>query len=887
MHKVSLLLLVLSVAVGGAQTRSTSDAARSPGPRYDVTNSAFGARGDGKTDDTAAIQAAFNACWNNATAGATGGIIEFPGPHSYVISSTIYAYSGCLPEGTIGFTRGAYSLPEVFWNGPSVGKVMTITAFSAGAGPIATPSSPGPLPTQGTSQEMPNYITFTAANTLTAGQWVDIEGLSTPQGMALNHTVAQVAAAGLSSSQFTVGVPFNPGAVSTTSDSGTATTVGVAFAFDISSRYQQSVTNMVVTNAASSPTALGVGFYFGSRVDTGTRIWNSQVVGAALYGFYFSLGGINVDFDKGWRCDGVGIACIYWRVGGVDSFGIANGTTDNHNTHFATSGGLVVLDNKACVNNYGIHFTARNFKMEVNTTLTPGLGVVTMYDCPSAYGQKFDIDAENVWVTPAAQGTAGFNFPSFVLSPPNDSVLSLNIVNGAFPAGTAPNTTVPFVGIPALARYNIADRNGTMPELAYGNSGKSNDFPTSIGNAPVQLLDDVNIGQLWQYGIQASALLYSDTAYAALPNATTLYAGQILAPPAYWNSGNATNKRFALDVVARTGTTGTPNRGATTCVTAAAPYQLMCTSAADLSAGQHISIGSVTDTSISRIDATNPASVLVSTRNGVGTISTPTALRFSPPVLGMEMQLPAKSNSAPAALKWSQGDMEQNSGATVNGVAAWVNVAAGAPGRWAGIPLGDSAGKIAAWQLSDASTVGKGKIVLADRPIVSELTGTGTTTLDNLAIRGRCIGCTGTNVRTAQAFCAGTASSSSTLLLFGAGGAQTACRQAPGPQTLQQVILPTAGTLSNLAVRCGHLGSGPASGRFTVWDLPSGAAMTDAASGRNTGLTVTIGNSPAHANRTLIDTQHTFNYAAGDMIRIQFTTEAGETLADCTASFDY
>lgn len=44
--------------------------------------------------------------------------------------------------------------------------------------------------------------------------------------------------------------------------------------------------------------------------------------------------------------------------------------------------------------------------------------------------------------------------------------------------------------------------------------------------------------------------------------------------------------------------------------------------------------------------------------------------------------------------------------------------------------------------------------------------------------------------------------------------------------------------------------------------------MTGAASGRNTGLTVTIGNSPDHANRTIIDTQHTFDYAAGDMIRI-------------------
>ena len=53
------------------------------------------------------------------------------------------------------------------------------------------------------------------------------------------------------------------------------------------------------------------------------------------------------------------------------------------------------------------------------------------------------------------------------------------------------------------------------------------------------------------------------------------------------------------------------------------------------------------------------------------------------------------------------------------------------------------------------------------------------------------------------------------------------------------------------------------------------------------GLAVTIGNTAANANKTILDTQHTFAYAAGDMLRIQFTTEANETLGDCTASFNY
>jgi hypothetical protein len=262
-------------------------------------------------------------------------------------------------------------------------------------------------------------------------------------------------------------------------------------------------------------------------------------------------------------------------------------------------------------------------------------------------------------------------------------------------------------------------------------------------------------------------------------------------------------------------------------------------------------------------------------------------LAFSAPLLAQEIQMPAKSSGAPSSLSWSPGDTEQNSSAAANGVAAWVNVAAGSPGSWAGIPLGDSSGKIAASQLSSASTVGSGKVVLTNRPIVNGLTGTGVTTLNDLTIKGQCIGCTDASVRTAQAFCAGTASSSSTILLFGASGSQTSCTQSPGPQALQQVVTATGGTVSNLAVRCGHMGSQPSSGIFTVWDLPSGTAMLGASSGANTGLTATVGNSAANANKTLIDSTHTFAYAAGDMIRIQFTTEAHETLSDCAASFNY
>ena len=49
-------------------------------------------------DDTAAIQTAFNACWNFGQP-PVDGVVEFPGTRTYLISSTINAYSGCKIEG--------------------------------------------------------------------------------------------------------------------------------------------------------------------------------------------------------------------------------------------------------------------------------------------------------------------------------------------------------------------------------------------------------------------------------------------------------------------------------------------------------------------------------------------------------------------------------------------------------------------------------------------------------------------------------------------------------------------------------------------------------------------------------------------------------------------
>jgi len=678
----------------------------SNGPRYDVTNPVFGAKGDGSTDDTVAIQAAFNACWNSGNVPG-GGVVEFPGAHNYMISSTINAYNGCQIEGVIGSLSGASTLPRLVWNGPTVGSVYNVTGFTAAANstPVRGPSSPAP-----TSQ--PYMVTFTATNSLTVGQWVDIEGLSTTAGKILNRAIAQVATA--TSSTFTVVLPFAP-ILGTYSDTGTATTVNVAVAFDAGARYQESVSNIVVgTNSTTQPNVLNVGFYFGSTVDTGTRVVNTQVGGATEYSYYFSNGGINVEFDKGWRSDGAGIAAIYWKTNGGDSFGIANGTVDNNRNAYgsSSSGGVVMLDNSACHGGIGLHFTSRNIKVEINEAITSGQGVFTLYDCPTDDLQFF-MDLENTWVVPGASGTAGFNFPSFVMSPANDGAISLSILNGMFPSGVGSNTTQPWVGIPALSRNSIVGSSGNIPALTYAPALNSAGTSYGLAAAPIQMIGDVNVGQLWQYGVHASDFLYSDTAYAALPNGTTLFAGQIVAPPAYWSGANG--KRYGIDVVYQTGTTGTPNAGATTCTGTSGTSVLTCTSATDLSVGQRISIGSDVNKTINFVNATQTSAVQVNlTSNLASTYSTATALTFSAPILGPEMQLPTKSSGAPTTLAWLQGDMEQNAGATTNGVAAWVNVAAGTPGTWAGIPLGNASGQIASSQISN--TTGSGNAVLAVGP---------------------------------------------------------------------------------------------------------------------------------------------------------------------------
>ncbi len=805
--------------VGAASVTAKNMA--SIGPRFDVTQ--FGAVGNSITDDTAGIQAAFNACWNGGIY-PYGGTVEFPGNHTYVISSTINAYDTCRIEGvgSASPASGSQTPIRISWNGSSVlGTVYTLTSFTIAANTssimlvnnpinnvtatingtvvtfvtsgatgnqvnigasaaatatallillnastdsnleksqpytnpsagvidcayqstgfwetlstndptaitvalaLAIPSSPA----GGRALAQPYTVVFPVTNTLSVGNWVIIQGF-TIDGVVLNRVVAQVSQA--SSTGFTIGLPFTPAVplaggllAGTFTDTGTATTTNVALAFDSLARSQQEVSNISIFYQSGLPVnqRAGVDIYFGSRVDAGTRLLNTWVDAAIYFDYYFSAGGINVEFDKGWRADGAGLADIYWRVIAGDNFRIANGTanlTQNNN------GAALMLDASSC-DLGNVEGTLSHVDMESdNFNIASGLGIITLYDCGgSNFFPQFFLNLDGV--TESETGSV-FN-PGILMFPANDLALQLTAINSSINGGTPANR---WVGIPALARDDMGGSNGWVSLLNYFpsiNSIGTSNYSAPAYLAPAQLIGDVNISQIWHYGMKSFDFLYTDAAFAAVPNATTLFAGQILAPPGYWSGANG--KRYALDVVYQTGTTGNPNAGATTCETTSTANQFVCTSATDLSAGQLVTVGTATNKQIKNIDATNPGSVLVWTTSSVGTISIPTTLAFAPPVVGLEMQLPTKSAAAPSALAWSQGDTEQNSSATANGVAAWVNVAAGTPGTWAGIPLGNSSGQIAASQIS--GTTGSGNVVLASAPT---FTGNATTFANSAA----------------------------------------------------------------------------------------------------------------------------------------------------------
>jgi hypothetical protein len=671
--------------------------------------------------------------------------------------------------------------------------------------------------------------TFPAANSMNVGDWVLFQGFKA-NGVILNRLVAQVTEA--NGSSFTVGLPFLPiipnngsRMVGTFSDGGTATTTSVVIAFNSYARDQQEVSNIQMVSAPGLPLNRHAGVYlYFPRADTGTRVLNTWLENAGYFGYYFAGGGVNVEFDKGWRADGAGIADIYWRVNSAgDTLRIANGTA---NTSVPGGGASLMLDASNCGDGT-MQATLSHVDMESDQfQIAPGMGVITLYDCGGdPFNTQFFLNMDGV----QESETPAVHNPGILMSPPNDLALQLTVINSSFNGQTATNR---WAGIPALIRSDMAGAQGWVSLLNYdpplNSIGNSNYGPNVRAyNAPAQFIGDVNISQLWQYGVRASAFLYTDSSFKALPNGTTLFPGQIIAPPALWNG--AGGRRFAINVVTQIGTTGVPNGGATLCTSASSGWELVCNSAVDLSAGQAITVGAER-TTIKSVNATDSSAVHVKVNSRVGTLSTPTALDFSAPVLGPELQLGTQSASASSFDSTRSEDLSLFKPPTAGGPAE-------------------------------------------------------NTFLNDDSTRGACSGCCTSGLRTAQSFCTGTAASSATLTLFGAGATSPSCTSIVGPHSTGQLLMNSNGSVSNFAVRCAQSGSSPASGMFTVWDLPSGTTLTGAGSGVDTGLTVTFGTAPA--NTTVFDSTHTFAYSKGDLLRIEFATQANETLGDCEASFNY
>ncbi len=763
-------------------------------------------------DDTLGIQAAATACAANSFAGAAayGGVVEFPGTHTYTISNTISLFNSCRVEGVTGSlsSSAAQAPPLITWVGPAFGATSSLTGFtvslnvasitltnnpkpadtvtvngvvitfvSSGASgnqvnigasaaatatalytllntytnanpiytsePFTNPSSgvvdfkyqsiglngatesvvtndptniavqaayySAANPSGGRNYPYKYLATLSGTNSYAVNNWVYLTGLSTQQGLVLNHLVTQVVAA--TGSTFTVALPFYATsglpAIGTYTDSGNSVSISVDLATDSYARYQQQFKDIEVLNG-------GVGIYEGSRLDTGSDFINVWMFDQRYFGAYLTSGAVNMGFDKGWRTGSIGVAGVYLHVFG-DYFSMDDGQTLSAAAS-GQNGAGIMLDNEGCNGQFNyVRLALHNMAFEAATSFASGLGAVTLYDCVSSnYATQFQIDMDNVNVT-GDGGISGYYTPAIAMSPLNDTALNLSVMNSTLPSAT---NNPRWVGIPSLIRQDAGlntssvGSSGFIPWMTFSpaflsmvNSSGGSLTTSYKQNTPLsQNLGDFFYSQLYQYGIKSAAFLYSDSVVngspvAPVPNGTTLYAGQILAPPAYWNGANG--KRYALDVVNTAGTTGTPNSGSTTCSAPGGTAVLTCTSGTDLSVGQWISVaGGSSCKPIIGVNAFNPSAVLVSTTNGNEAAVTNGALSFCAPVPGSEIQLLTKSAGVPSGGTWSQGDISENSSAAVNGVAGYVYNGS----TWDGIPLGNSSGLLAASQVYDASS---------------------------------------------------------------------------------------------------------------------------------------------------------------------------------------
>jgi hypothetical protein len=432
----------------------------------------------------------------------------------------------------------------------------------------------------------PYAITVNAANNFSLNQWVILQGCKTYAGAMVNNAVGQIGA--VSGNSFTIGIPYAPAVLGPFTDSCTATSINVGIAFDAYARYEQLVKDIQITNVRGITTAqrLGVSLFFGSRADTTTRIENAWISGALYFDIDFAAGAINAEFSGGWRSGANSIANVYWKVNGADNVGMSDGqlSADFFTNLYGNSlsGANIMLDAQGCNANPVVRLHLHNIRFEEDEPFLPGYGAITLLPCVLATNTarfpQFFIDGENVYVE-CAGGVVATNCPSIVSSPSSDSalVLDTSLFQAEYSPAKHPSYTA-FVGLPTLERQYLSGSSGFQTHLSYGSSQKAQGIRGAFADYTLldQHIGDLTYSQIWQDGVQASALMYSDTAFTALPNATTLFAGQVLAPPAYWANANST-KRYALDVVLTSGTTGTPNYGLTACVSTGKPGELSCT----------------------------------------------------------------------------------------------------------------------------------------------------------------------------------------------------------------------------------------------------------------------------------------------------------------------
>ncbi len=124
-----------NLALATTKATGTGAASRTFAARFATTQNVldFGAAGnysyasDTGTDDTAAIQAAYDA------AVASGGscTVVFPGNRSYKITSTINVPAGVQTIGLGGRNFNAASCPGIFWRGSGGGTMFSAASYSA------------------------------------------------------------------------------------------------------------------------------------------------------------------------------------------------------------------------------------------------------------------------------------------------------------------------------------------------------------------------------------------------------------------------------------------------------------------------------------------------------------------------------------------------------------------------------------------------------------------------------------------------------------------------------------------------------------------------------------------------------------------------------------